>query len=258
MKKVEMKMAAMTFEEGCKLYLQDCKQRNLREATINHYRQSYDQFYRYFDPDMPLEQFDAAIYNDYVVYLRESIDNDVSINSYLRDLITTMHFLMREGYVQSFRMRSIKVDTHSVETYSEDELQKLLCRPNIRKCSYVEYQCWQNDNLKIKVDGKFSDQMNFSGTIQPSGAKFNGKMHEEERLDASYMKLKGQKLWETSDHMYYVEDNGKFSLNYQTVVKCVTNWYIVGVSNTSFAIGEGKLTMGKQWLSSSHATVQNR
>lgn len=122
----------------------------------------------------------------------------------------------------------------------------------------VMKKIWQNDNLKIKVDGKFSDQMNFSGTIQPSGAKFSGKMHEEERLDASYMKLKGQKLWETSDHMYYVEDNGKFSLNYQTVVKCVTNWYIVGVSNTSFVIGEGKLTMGKQWLSSSHATVQNR
>ena len=68
MKKVEMKVAAMAFAESCKLYLQDCKQRNLREATINHYRQSYAQFYRYFDADMSMEEFDAAMYNEYTFY----------------------------------------------------------------------------------------------------------------------------------------------------------------------------------------------
>ena len=30
-----------TFEEGCNKYLENCRQRNLREGTINHYRQSY-------------------------------------------------------------------------------------------------------------------------------------------------------------------------------------------------------------------------
>ena len=27
----------LTFEEGCKKYLENCRQRNLREGTINHY-----------------------------------------------------------------------------------------------------------------------------------------------------------------------------------------------------------------------------
>ena len=31
----------LTFEEGCNKYLENCRQRNLREGTINHYRQSY-------------------------------------------------------------------------------------------------------------------------------------------------------------------------------------------------------------------------
>lgn len=93
MKKLQMRTdAEMTFEEGCNRYLEDCRRRNLREGTIRHYGQSYDQFYRYFDPDMPLKLFNKEQYEKYVVYLRDTMQNDVSINSYLRDLITTMHF----------------------------------------------------------------------------------------------------------------------------------------------------------------------
>ena len=37
-----------TFEECCNKYLENCRVRNLREATIKHYRQSCDQFYKFF------------------------------------------------------------------------------------------------------------------------------------------------------------------------------------------------------------------
>ena len=84
MKKVFKKLCdETTFEDGCNLYLQNCRQRNLREGTINHYKQSYTQFYKYFDPDMPLHLFTEESYNEYVVYLRETLHNDVSINSYI-------------------------------------------------------------------------------------------------------------------------------------------------------------------------------
>ena len=39
----------LTLEEGCNKYLDNCRARNLREGTINHYRQSYTQFYKFFD-----------------------------------------------------------------------------------------------------------------------------------------------------------------------------------------------------------------
>ena len=102
---------AVTFEDGCNKYLDNCRQRNLREGTINHYRQSYTQFYKYFDRNMPVECFTSAMYKQYVVYLRNTLQNDVSINAYLRDLITTLHFLMNEGYVMPFKMQAIKVDS---------------------------------------------------------------------------------------------------------------------------------------------------
>ena len=39
----------LTLEEGCNKYLDNCRSRNLREGTINHYRQSYVQFAKFFD-----------------------------------------------------------------------------------------------------------------------------------------------------------------------------------------------------------------
>jgi len=44
MRKLRMlPLNSITFEEGCNKYLEDCRQRNLREGTINHYKQSYNQ-----------------------------------------------------------------------------------------------------------------------------------------------------------------------------------------------------------------------
>ena len=60
MKKLKMARAVtLTFEEGCNKYLENCRQRNLREGTIGHYRQSYTQFYKYFDPQMPIEDISS-------------------------------------------------------------------------------------------------------------------------------------------------------------------------------------------------------
>ena len=67
MKKVFKKLCdETTFEDGCNLYLQNCRQRNLREGTINHYKQSYTQFYKYFDREMLPSEITGQAYKDYV------------------------------------------------------------------------------------------------------------------------------------------------------------------------------------------------
>lgn len=142
-----VKTNTITFEEGCNMYLDDCRQRNLRQGTINHYRQSYTQFYKYFNPQMPVTDITERTYKNYVLHLRETLHNDVSINSYLRDLITTLHFLMKERYVEPFQMKAIKVDKSHIETYTDKELKTLLQKPNIKKCSFTEYQCWVMTNF---------------------------------------------------------------------------------------------------------------
>ena len=148
MKKLSMiSQVSITFEQGCDRYILNCKQRNLREATINHYKQSYTQFYKYFDRNMLLSEISEQTYKDYVVHLCSIIENDVSVNSYLRDLITTIHFWMNEGFVPYFKMQAIKVDKHNIEIYSDSELKILLQKPNLKRCKFTEYQCWVQTNF---------------------------------------------------------------------------------------------------------------
>ena len=161
MKKLKMKSTkSITFEEGCNKYLEYCRQRNLRQGTINHYRQSYVQFFKFFDPNTPIEEIDEDVYKRYVLHLRSTLDNDVSINSYLRDFITTMHYLMNEGYIPHFKMQSIKVDKSHIETYNENELQLLLKKPNLKKCSFTEYQCWVMTNFLFSTAVRQRSLMN--------------------------------------------------------------------------------------------------
>lgn len=148
MKKMKMmREKSLSFEQGCELYLNNCRERNLREGTIRHYKQSYDQFYKYFDRDKPVNEIGEKDYKAYILHLRSYIDNDRSINSYLRDFITTMHFLMNEGYVEPFPMKAIKVDDAPVETYTDAELRVLLKKPNVKKCTFAEYRNWVITNL---------------------------------------------------------------------------------------------------------------
>lgn len=137
----------LTFEQGCNMYLDNCRQRNLRDGTITHYKNSYIQMYKFFSPDMPLSDITPSLYNSYIDYLKTTLNNDVTISSRLRDLITTLHFLMDQGYVSPFKMKSIKFDAPHVETYTEEELQILLKKPDIKKCSFIEYQCWVITNF---------------------------------------------------------------------------------------------------------------
>ena len=73
MHKLKMKATkTLTFKEGCEKYLEYCRQINLREGTINHYRQSYTQFYKFFDSDTPIEEFDEDAYKRYVLHQKDS------------------------------------------------------------------------------------------------------------------------------------------------------------------------------------------
>lgn len=137
----------ITFEDGCNLYLDYCKQRNLSNGTIKHYTQSFTQFYKFFEPEIPISKFNEQLYNRYVLYLRNTLNNDISINSYLRDLITVMHYLMNNDYIDTFEMKTIKTSKSNIETYTDDELRILLKKPNIRKCKFIEYQCWVITNF---------------------------------------------------------------------------------------------------------------
>lgn len=60
----------LSLKDRCEKYLEDCRFRNLREGTINHYRQAYLMFYKYVDNSLDIRCFNKEMYNGYVKWLK--------------------------------------------------------------------------------------------------------------------------------------------------------------------------------------------
>ena len=132
-----------TFEEGFEEYVLDMKARNLRQGTISHYKEAIKQIYKRIPPTTMISTLSKRTMKEFYVALRESGTlNDVSLGTYARDLKTIMRFFMREGYLEYFEIKIPKADQSPIQTYTDEELRKLLKKPNLKECTFAHYRTW--------------------------------------------------------------------------------------------------------------------
>lgn len=84
MKKIRMMQAnSLTLEEGYNKYLDNCRARNLREGTINHYKQSYTQFYKYFGKEMLVVKSPYCVFfrSQFALFKNESISVSIAVSA---------------------------------------------------------------------------------------------------------------------------------------------------------------------------------
>lgn len=141
-----------TFEEGFEAFMQNCEARNLREGTLKHYKDSIKQLYRYISPETHIYEIDEDIWDNFRLALRARGNlNDISMYTYGRDMKTILRFFMREGWLPQLELPLPKADKAPTETYSHDDLMKLLKKPNLKKCSFTEYKCWVIVNFLLST-----------------------------------------------------------------------------------------------------------
>jgi len=152
MQKMKMiREEAVTFNQGCELYLNYCRQRNLREATIKHYQSSYIQLYKYIPSDTILTDITQDVVYQFIIDFKKGHTNDMTLNAYARDLKTTLTYLMNNNYMPFFKIKLPKADKEPIETYTDSELEKLLKKPNLKKCNFAEYRNWVIINLLLLI-----------------------------------------------------------------------------------------------------------
>ena len=169
-----------TFVDGFEEYILDCKARNLREGTINHYRESVKQIYKRIPPDTPISSLNQQTMKNFYIALRDDPNlNEVSMGTYARDLKTLMRFFMKCGYIPHFEIQLPKADKAPIQTYTDDELKKLLKKPDVRKCIFSTYRSWvivnfllstgvrQNSLVNIKIrDVDFDNSVVYVNTTK--------------------------------------------------------------------------------------------
>src|SRR5690606_38522819 len=101
------------------------------------------------------------VVGDYILYLKEDDNiNDVTINTYLRGLRAILYYFMRLGYMDNFKIQLIKAEKKAKQVYTDEELEILLTKPNMKKCSFTEYRNWILINFLLGTGARISTVAN--------------------------------------------------------------------------------------------------
>ena len=208
MKKIRMCVDTdKTFAEGFEEYILDCKACNLRDGTIKHYREAIKQIYKRVPADTLISDLDEYRMPDFIVELRDDPRlNDVSMGTYARDLKTLMRFFMKCDYLPYFEIKIPKADKEAIETYTDDELRRLLRKPDVRKCSFVTYCSWvivnfllssgirQNSLFNIKIkDIDFDNSLVYVNVTKNRKSLIIPLNEDSVKILQEYLKYRGGK-----------------------------------------------------------------
>lgn len=171
-----------TFKEGFNEFILNCRARNLRDGTINHYEQSYKQIIKYFDEDMLISKLSKKTFDNFILKARENSDiKSQTLHTYSRDLKTIIIFFIKQEYIADFKIELPRVDKKPIEIYSDEELEILLKKPDLKKCGFVEYRDYVMTAFFLSTGIRLTSLINIKvGDVDLSGAEVN-IMHTKNR-----------------------------------------------------------------------------
>ena len=163
MKTISMDRTTMgiTVQEGFEKFIRLKKLKKLSPATIKDYESAYRYFGEFFDVTRLCTDITQETVYDYLEHLQTTRNaNDVTINTYMKSLRTILYYFMREGYVREFKIELVKVVKEIKETYTSEELERLLRKPNLKKCGFTEYRSWVLANYLFATGNRISTALN--------------------------------------------------------------------------------------------------
>lgn len=151
------KKSNLSIQEAFDLFIRKCKIKNLTDLSISSYEKKMVHFYEFIDKSEPITAVTKDTVDDYILWLRENTEaNDITINSYLRSVRAFLYFCMEDKYIPTFKIQLIKAEKKIKETYTDDELVRLLEKPDVDNCSFSCYKTWVFENYLLGTGNRIS------------------------------------------------------------------------------------------------------
>ncbi|WP_017416028.1 tyrosine-type recombinase/integrase [Clostridium tunisiense] len=151
----------LTFKEGFEEFLDSCKARNLRPATIKHYEESYKSIIRFVDEEMFIKDISHKTIDKFDRDSKENLDiKSQTLFTYTRDLKTIINYFIKLDYLNQFKIKLPEVDKAPIETYSDAELKVLLKKPDLNKVSFAQYRDWVIINFLLSTGVRLNSFIN--------------------------------------------------------------------------------------------------
>lgn len=158
MQKLKIKMTQntdKTFNQAFEEFIRYCKTRNLAEKTIRTYKSHYIFWERYCGGDTLISTVNSEMVENYILYLQEKgTCNSITINTYMKTIRVFLYYLMNRGDIERFKIVMPKKEAKIYETYTDQELNLLLKKPNVKKCTFNEYRMWVFSNYLLATGNR--------------------------------------------------------------------------------------------------------
>ena len=149
MKKMKMDATTWTIKKGYDEYKRYCEASNYSKYTIKHYDNTIHAFELFHSLENNIDTINQRLIEDYISYLLKKGLSGKTVSTYVCSVRTIVYFFIQKGYVEPFKIKKPKYDKPIKELYSDSELQRLLKRPKIKYCGFVEYRNWVLINFFI-------------------------------------------------------------------------------------------------------------
>ena len=256
MKKIKVQAANdITLEEGLELFMRKCQVKNLSEATISIYRINLKYLFDFLGADYPVAKIKEEMIDELTLRIKEKGLKTTSVNTVLRSTRTFLYYLMETGKMNRFKVSLQKEEEVIKETYTEDELRRLLKKPNMRKVDFNEYRVWVLENYLLATGNRISTALN----VQIKDIDFNNNLitlrktknrrqqiipmsHSLIQILQEYLGIRGG---ENEDYLFCNNWGGKADI--RTFQQCVADYNIKrGVNKTSCHLF--RHTFAKMWI----------
>lgn len=137
----------LTLEEGFKKFINHKIALDKAEDTIKYYRLRFAKFSSFLEETTGVKyvhEITADEIDNYVAHKREKNPNlsNATINNNLRAVRCILYYFMEKGYMEYFKIYMTKHKNKPKDGYTLEEQEKLLQKPNIKKCTFAEYRNW--------------------------------------------------------------------------------------------------------------------
>lgn len=131
----------MTLKDGFEDFKVYCITKNLSEDTIKHHESVIKTVFKFVNEDMPVSDITRETVNQFILDCKNNLKiKDITLNTYVRSLRTILYYFMNMGYTERFNINAPKFDRQIIPTYSDEDLKKLLKKPNMKQCDFIEYR----------------------------------------------------------------------------------------------------------------------
>ncbi|MDW7662709.1 MAG: tyrosine-type recombinase/integrase [Bacillota bacterium] len=159
MKRIMVSQDSMYLKDAFRLFMQECRLKNLSMRTETYYQNCYDKFSENMTDVELVESIDLKIYNDYITRLQRMASmNDVSVATYARGIRTFFNWLIKNDYIKNFHMPTMRAVKEIKETYTDAELKLLLKKPSKKHIaeSFADYRSWVIINYLMATGNRAS------------------------------------------------------------------------------------------------------